>query len=830
MNTAMFRVLLPIVIGLSILMMPLAAFSVPWSPLTAIEAIDPSPPLQPMRLIFIHHSTGENWLVDDNGGLGLALRDNNYFVSDTNYGWGPAYQDGGGGTIGDHTDIMDWYSWFTGPHRDTYLAALYPESDQHSSYSRLPTNPGGPNTIIMFKSCFPNSNIYGNPDDPPAASADNTSDLNGANAKRIYLDALNYFAAHQDKLFVVITAPPLMAGDTTPELAANARAFNNWLVDDWLSNYPHANVAVFDFYAVLTTNGGDPDTNDLGALTGNHHRYRNGVIEHITNQGDNTSAYPTGDSHPSQAGNLKATGEFVSLLNIFYHRWQGAGQPDLSTSAKQANTGQVQPGDRVTYTIALRNTGDPFSNTIRVTDVVPFGLNYLPGSFTATTGSTDASAAPTLTWNGVMSNTSIVTLTFAVTVATSLNQTITNVATIDPAIDVPITRSAAVTVTAPQPNLSTSTKQATTANAIFGNTVTYTIALRNTGTPFSSTMYLTDVVPAGLTYLPGSLSATRGAIDASSAPTLKWTGDMSGTSAITITYAVTVATKVGQTIVNVATINPVVLPTFTRSASLSIANAPPDLSASTKQVSNATAIFGDVLTYTIALRNTGGPFTHTVRVTDTVPIGLNYITGSFTATRGTVDASAAPTLKWGGVMSSTPVITLTYKASVAVKTAQTITNVALINPAAVPAFTRSAAVMILNVPPDLSSSTKGVSQAAAMVGDTLTYTIVLRNTGGISASLKVTDVVPSGLSYISGTLIASSGVVSQSLAPTLRWSGWVSPTLPVTIAYAVSVTINTPGAIINTATIVVSGTQPINRSATIIVNGYSVFLPTILKD
>lgn len=26
----------------------------------------------PVRLIFIHHSTGENWLTDDNGDLGKA--------------------------------------------------------------------------------------------------------------------------------------------------------------------------------------------------------------------------------------------------------------------------------------------------------------------------------------------------------------------------------------------------------------------------------------------------------------------------------------------------------------------------------------------------------------------------------------------------------------------------------------------------------------------------------------------------------------------------------------------------------------------------------------
>src|SRR5512140_3183037 len=57
-----------------------------------------NPPSPAMRLVFIHHSTGEAWLADDHGGLGIALRDNNYFVSDTNYGWGP---DG----IGDCTDL-----------------------------------------------------------------------------------------------------------------------------------------------------------------------------------------------------------------------------------------------------------------------------------------------------------------------------------------------------------------------------------------------------------------------------------------------------------------------------------------------------------------------------------------------------------------------------------------------------------------------------------------------------------------------------------------------------------------------------------------------------
>ncbi len=285
--------------------------------------IDPNPPAQPVRLIFIHHSTGENWLYDYNGGLGQALRDNNYYVSDTNYGWGP-------NSIGDQTDIGHWWLWFRGPDSNDYMNALYAESDQHCDYSRLPESPGGDNEIIMFKSCFPNSALRGDPSDPvppiasnPLRGQDSGSEHHTvANAKGIYIDLLEYFRSHQEKLFVVITAPPL----SDPGYSGNARAFNQWLVNDWLDGYPYSNVFVFDFYNVLTTNGGSPSVNDLGWATGNHHRLWSGAISHSFdgNPSHNVLAYPSGDDHPSRAGNLKATGEFVALLNVAYNIWKEA--------------------------------------------------------------------------------------------------------------------------------------------------------------------------------------------------------------------------------------------------------------------------------------------------------------------------------------------------------------------------------------------------------------------------------------------------------------------------------------------------------------------------
>lgn len=107
----------PAILVSVVLAQPAPAASAP-----ALQQTDnPNPPDHVVRLIFIHHSTGENWLRDDYGGLGQALANNNYYVSDTNYGWGP-------NSIGDRTDIPDRLEWFASADTPTYLEAVYNES------------------------------------------------------------------------------------------------------------------------------------------------------------------------------------------------------------------------------------------------------------------------------------------------------------------------------------------------------------------------------------------------------------------------------------------------------------------------------------------------------------------------------------------------------------------------------------------------------------------------------------------------------------------------------------------------------------------------------
>jgi hypothetical protein len=323
-------------------------------PLPARAAVNTAPPAAPVKLIFIHHSTGQAWLEDGHGGLGIALRDNNYFVSDTNYGWGP-------GSIGDSTDLGHWWTWFRSGSSATYLSALYAESETHSSYSRLATDPGGPNRIVMFKSCFPNSQLSGpnSPipaiaDDPMKGQACGGEDFTVANAKGVYVDLLKYFGAHPEKLFVAVVAPPVVSPDTP-----GGRALADWLVDHWLQDagYTAGNVLVFDFYNVLSSKTGSGDS-DVGLATGNHHRVWNGAVQHKTDDGADRLAYPSGaDSHPNAAGDQKATAEFVPLLNAAYNAWAGnTGGDTVGPRTFAPHPASVRKGRRAT--LCYRVTDD----------------------------------------------------------------------------------------------------------------------------------------------------------------------------------------------------------------------------------------------------------------------------------------------------------------------------------------------------------------------------------------------------------------------------------------------------------------------------------------
>jgi len=245
-------------------------------------------------------------------------------------------------------------------------------------------------------------------------------------------------------------------------------------------------------------------------------------------------------------------------------------------------------------------------------------------------------------------------------------------------------------------------KTASTDTAIHGQTITYTVVVRDTGAPLTATVYLTDKVPSGLAYVSGTLTATAGDITDADAPTLRWSGVLTPTPAVTVTYAVTGTAIFPQVITNTVVIAAPGYQPITRTATVTVTGAAgqPDLTPSYKAVSTRYADYGERVTYTIGIRNATGPLTHTVLFTDTIQNGLVYVPDTLIATTGIVTDADAPTLRWAGVLTPTPAVTVTYAATVTyilsgtatVILPQVITNSAIIAAPGYQTVTRTATV------------------------------------------------------------------------------------------------------------------------------------------
>jgi uncharacterized repeat protein (TIGR01451 family) len=128
------------------------------------------------------------------------------------------------------------------------------------------------------------------------------------------------------------------------------------------------------------------------------------------------------------------------------------------------------------------------------------------------------------------------------------------------------------------------------------------------------------------------------------------------------------------------------------------------------------------------------------------------------------------------------------------------------------------------------TSWKSPSAPLTAPGQQVTYTVVVKGLQALApASVRLTDVVPAGLDYLAGTLVASSGVVTDSDALLLAWSGNVTPVMVVTLTYTVNVVAVGTRFLTNTVTIRPDNYPAISRTAVVVVNGYAAYLPLAIR-
>lgn len=208
------------------------------------------------NIVFLHHSTGEHLIQQ--GGMRALLGQAGYGLWDQGYNQQGLYDPQGRPTgygynvPGDNTDPdglarifnQTVYAWPV----NTFSALL-----QHE--------------VIIVKSCFaPASHI--------------TSDEQLLQYQAWYLEMRTVIDRHPDKLFIILTQPPLNPAETTPEAAVRARQLADWLVsDEYVQG--RLNLVTFDLFDRLAER--DLTSAEVHMLRTD---YRNGT-----------------DSHPNQKAN-----------------------------------------------------------------------------------------------------------------------------------------------------------------------------------------------------------------------------------------------------------------------------------------------------------------------------------------------------------------------------------------------------------------------------------------------------------------------------------------------------------------------------------------------
>jgi len=247
--------------------------------LTLVRLGLPQAQAQATRIMFLHHSCGENLI--NQGGVREGLTARGYEFYDHGYnGDGLRLADGSyTGTHfdvpGDNTDPDGFATIFAQPLHDP----------PDNTFSHLMEY-----DVIAFKSCFPVSNI-GDDDQLDAY-------------KSHYLSIRDRMDQYPDKVFIIVTQPPQVPANSDPAEGARARAFANWLQsDEYLAGYP--NVFAFDFFGLLAG-----DDNFLRP------EYR--VDEY--------------DAHPNEQANGEIGPRFVAFIDQAIQSY-GAGAPRPTPAA-----------------------------------------------------------------------------------------------------------------------------------------------------------------------------------------------------------------------------------------------------------------------------------------------------------------------------------------------------------------------------------------------------------------------------------------------------------------------------------------------------------------
>ncbi|KFU77992.1 hypothetical protein BB31_27930 [Amycolatopsis lurida NRRL 2430] len=471
---------------------------------------------------------------------------------------------------------------------------------------------------------------------------------------------------------------------------------------------------------------------------------------------------------------------------------------------KTADKKSVEPGDTVKYTITVTNTGQTKQDAATFTDDMTEVLDDADyqNDGAATIGGVTY-AAPKLTWTGSLEigQTSTVTYTVKIKNPNPGDKKLSNVVTSDtPGNNCPPDSTDPNCVADVPSRELTVKKTADKQTANPGDVVTYTVTVTNTGKVDlvgEDAARVTDDLSEVLDdadYADDATAVPVAGTFAFTAPNLVWAGDLPVGASTTLKYSVKVKNPVTgdhELRNTVSTNTPGTCPPQSDDPACSTVTPVPGISLE-KKADKATANPGDVVKYTVTVRNTGKTKLTGATFTDDLTEVLDdaVFQKDGTATIGSVTYEE-PELTWTGDLEVGQTATVTYS----VKVTKTDGDGKLTN--VITTDTPGGNCPPGSKDPKCGTTTplsslkikKTVDKAEAKPGEVVTYTVTVVNTGQATVDdATFTDDLTQVLddATFDGTAKASTGAVTYS-APKLTWKGVLKPGEKATVTYAVTV-------------------------------------------
>jgi uncharacterized repeat protein (TIGR01451 family)/fimbrial isopeptide formation D2 family protein len=460
-------------------------------------------------------------------------------------------------------------------------------------------------------------------------------------------------------------------------------------------------------------------------------------------------------------------------------------QPSIITAKinNPVNGAPLMPGDMVTYTIAIQNTGNAPATGVTFTDAIPANTSYVAGS-TQINGAAIADAAgPSMPFAaggpvntpgepaGTVNNGETATVVFKVTINSPLPPGVTQVANegLVKGANIPDTpTNIVINPVTGNPMLGTvkTVNNLTRGNLVPaqpGDLLEYLVVVTNNGNVAATSATLTDAIPANTTYQAAS-TTLNGAAVADIAGAMPYVS----TSEIHSPFAPAGQLNAGAVNTPVAG-NPVLNPT---KDAVNLTN------------SSGPARPGDVLEYTIVVANTGNTASTGSTLRDSIPANTAYVAGSTTLNSATVSdvAGAMPyelpreihsPLAPNGVVNVGAANAAVVRFRVRIDDPLPAGFTQVVNAATANGNGPNGPIGPIDSPPVITpvgatpvltalKSVTVVGGGQAAPGSTLEYTVVVTNNGNItSVNSVLSDAIPAFMSYVAGSTTLNGSLTTD---------------------------------------------------------------------